>query len=70
MRPRTIGLVLIAVGLVGLVGTAWVAPARRNDHFGHAPGAFYGPAGAGHVRVALTASDEAIAEAAARLRGA
>jgi succinyldiaminopimelate transaminase len=35
-----------------------------------APGAFYGPAGAGHVRVALTASDEAIAEAAARLRGA
>ncbi len=35
-----------------------------------APGAFYGPAGAGHVRVALTASDRAIAEAAARLRGA
>jgi succinyldiaminopimelate transaminase len=35
-----------------------------------APGAFYGSAGAGHVRVALTASDEAIAEAAARLRGA
>ena len=35
-----------------------------------APGAFYGPAGRGHVRVALTASDEAVAEAAARLRGA
>ncbi|MBT0992797.1 succinyldiaminopimelate transaminase [Cellulomonas sp. DKR-3] len=35
-----------------------------------APGAFYGPAGAGHVRIALTASDDAIAEAAARLRGA
>ncbi len=45
MRPRTIGLVLIAVGLVGLVGTAWVAPASRNDHFGHAPGAFYGNGG-------------------------
>ncbi len=35
-----------------------------------APGAFYGPAGAGHVRVALTATDEAVAEAAARLAGA
>lgn len=35
-----------------------------------APGAFYGPAGARHVRVALTASDEAVARAAARLTGA
>ncbi len=35
-----------------------------------APGAFYGEAGRGHVRVALTASDEAVAEASARLRGA
>ncbi|MGE3288006.1 MAG: succinyldiaminopimelate transaminase [Pseudonocardia sp.] len=32
-----------------------------------APGDFYGPAGAQHVRVALTASDERIAAAAARL---
>ena len=32
-----------------------------------APGAFYGPAGAQHVRVALTATDERIAAAAARL---
>ncbi|MFC8923605.1 succinyldiaminopimelate transaminase [Cellulosimicrobium sp. NPDC057127] len=31
------------------------------------PGAFYGDAGARHVRVALTASDERVAEAAARL---
>lgn len=35
-----------------------------------APGAFYGPAGARHVRVALTASDEAVATAAGRLLGA
>ncbi|QGQ21092.1 succinyldiaminopimelate transaminase [Cellulomonas sp. JZ18] len=35
-----------------------------------APGAFYGAAAAGHVRVALTASDERVAEAAARLQGA
>ncbi|MFS0705368.1 succinyldiaminopimelate transaminase [Cellulomonas sp. 179-A 9B4 NHS] len=35
-----------------------------------APGAFYGAAAAGHVRVALTASDEHVAEAAARLQGA
>jgi aspartate/methionine/tyrosine aminotransferase len=34
-----------------------------------APGAFYGPAGARHVRVALTGTDERIAEAAARLAG-
>jgi succinyldiaminopimelate transaminase len=34
-----------------------------------APGAFYGPAGRHHVRVALTASDEQIAEAARRLTG-
>ncbi|GAA4829429.1 succinyldiaminopimelate transaminase [Luteimicrobium xylanilyticum] len=33
------------------------------------PGAFYGSAGLSHVRVALTASDERVAEAAARLSG-
>ena len=32
-----------------------------------APGDFYGPAGARHVRVALTATDERIAQLAARL---
>jgi succinyldiaminopimelate transaminase len=32
-----------------------------------APGAFYGPAGARHVRVALTATDERVATAAERL---
>ena len=32
-----------------------------------APGDFYGPAGRHHVRIALTASDERIAAAAARL---
>lgn len=32
-----------------------------------APGTFYGPAGAKHVRIALTASDERVAAAAARL---
>lgn len=32
-----------------------------------APGDFYGPAGANHVRVALTATDERVAEAANRL---
>ncbi|WP_182113323.1 MULTISPECIES: succinyldiaminopimelate transaminase [unclassified Actinotalea] len=35
-----------------------------------APGAFYGPAGARHVRIALTASDDDVARAAARLTGA
>jgi succinyldiaminopimelate transaminase len=35
-----------------------------------APGSFYGPAGVMHVRVALTASDEAVARAVARLTGA
>ena len=33
-----------------------------------APGTFYGPAGARHVRVALTATDAHVAEAASRLR--
>jgi aspartate/methionine/tyrosine aminotransferase len=33
-----------------------------------APGAFYGPKGAQHVRVSLTATDERIAAAADRLR--
>jgi succinyldiaminopimelate transaminase len=32
-----------------------------------APGDFYGPAGAGHVRVALTATDDRVAAAAERL---
>ncbi|GIG19574.1 aminotransferase [Cellulomonas chitinilytica] len=35
-----------------------------------APGAFYGARAAGHVRVALTATDDRVAEAAARLTGA
>lgn len=35
-----------------------------------APGSFYGPAAAGHVRIALTASDDRVHEAAARLTGA
>jgi aspartate/methionine/tyrosine aminotransferase len=34
-----------------------------------APGEFYGPAGAQHVRVALTATDDAVRTAAARLAG-
>lgn len=34
-----------------------------------APGDFYGPAGAQHVRIALTASDERITAAASRLAG-
>jgi succinyldiaminopimelate transaminase len=34
-----------------------------------APGDFYGPAGARHIRVALTATDERIDEAVVRLRG-
>jgi aspartate/methionine/tyrosine aminotransferase len=33
-----------------------------------APGAFYGTAGRRHVRVALTATDERVAAAGARLR--
>ncbi len=32
-----------------------------------APGEFYGPAGAEHVRVAFTATDERVDEAARRL---
>jgi aspartate/methionine/tyrosine aminotransferase len=42
---------------------AWLA--RRG--FLVAPGDFYGPRGAQHVRVALTASDERIAAAVRRL---
>jgi len=34
-----------------------------------APGEFYGPGGEHHVRLALTATDERIAAAAARLAG-
>jgi aspartate/methionine/tyrosine aminotransferase len=34
-----------------------------------APGDFYGPTGASHVRIALTATDERVAAAARRLSG-
>jgi len=34
------------------------------------PGAFYGAAAWSHVRMALTATDERVAQAAARLSGA
>jgi succinyldiaminopimelate transaminase len=49
-------------------------PARRTvEWFARAgvlvaPGTFYGPAGARHVRIALTATDERVDAAAARLR--
>ncbi len=59
----------------------WVRPAGGQDSRATvedlaglgilvAPGAFYGSAGKGHVRVALTASDERVAEAGTRLTGA
>ena len=59
----------------------WVRPAGGQDSRATvedlaglgilvAPGAFYGSAGTGHVRVALTASDERVAEACTRLTGA
>jgi len=35
-----------------------------------APGSFYGPAGEKHIRIALTAKDEAIADAAKRITSA
>jgi aspartate/methionine/tyrosine aminotransferase len=35
-----------------------------------APGSFYGAAGVQHVRVALTATDDAVVRAVARLAGA
>jgi aspartate/methionine/tyrosine aminotransferase len=34
-----------------------------------APGTFYGPSGARHIRVAFTATDERVAAAARRLAG-
>lgn len=33
MRQRTLGVVLIAVGLVGLIGTAWALASRRDGYF-------------------------------------
>ncbi len=59
----------------------WVRPARPQDSRATvedlaglgilvAPGVFYGSAGDGHVRVALTASDERVVEASTRLAGA
>jgi aspartate/methionine/tyrosine aminotransferase len=46
----------------------WDTAARLAEHgVLVAPGDFYGPAGARHVRVALTATDERIAAAVARL---
>ncbi|MFL6098388.1 MAG: succinyldiaminopimelate transaminase [Actinomycetales bacterium] len=46
----------------------WTTVARLADRgILVAPGAFYGPAGARHVRVALTATDERVAAAVTRL---
>jgi len=60
------GLYLWATrGENGRATTAWLA--ERGILV--APGDFYGPAGVDHVRIALTASDERIAAAAARITG-
>ena len=59
----------------------WLRPAGGQDSWATvddlaalgilvAPGAFYGKAGAGHVRAALTASDERVGDATTRLTGA
>ncbi|MGB9376634.1 MAG: succinyldiaminopimelate transaminase [Mycobacteriales bacterium] len=49
----------------------WATVARLADlGILVAPGEFYGPGGQRHVRLALTASDERVAAAAARMRGA
>ena len=54
----------------GEPGDCWTTVGRlADDGVLVAPGAFYGAAAAGHVRVALTASDERVAEAARRLAG-
>jgi aspartate/methionine/tyrosine aminotransferase len=46
----------------------WITVDRLADRgILAAPGAFYGPAGERHVRIALTGSDERIAAAVARL---
>jgi aspartate/methionine/tyrosine aminotransferase len=46
----------------------WASVGALADHgILVAPGEFYGPAGARHVRVALTATDADVAEAARRL---
>ena len=49
----------------------WSAAELLADQAGIlvAPGELYGPAGARHVRVALTATDERVAAAASRVRG-
>ncbi|MGP7960486.1 succinyldiaminopimelate transaminase [Sanguibacter sp. A247] len=82
-RRRVLGDALTEAGFVidhseaGLY--LWVRPSGEAvdcwetvGHFARlgilvAPGAFYGEAGAGHVRIALTVSDEQAAVAAARL---
>ena len=47
---------------------AWATVAALADHgILVTPGTFYGPAGAQHVRIALTATDDVIATAARRL---
>ena len=52
----------------GLLGHRRLA--RRARHPGRARATFYGPAGARHVRVALTATDERVDAAASRIAAA
>ncbi|GIG28606.1 succinyldiaminopimelate transaminase [Cellulomonas marina] len=53
----------------GVVPGSWDTVAALADRgVLVAPGEFYGPAGAGYVRMALTATDDAVDRAAARLR--
>ncbi len=55
MRRRTLGVILIAAGLVGLVGTAWAFAARPG---GHALGLLGGPFGG--VRGGMTCNAPAL----------
>ena len=68
--PSPAGLYLWARG-AGAGQDCWQTVADLADQgILVAPGAFYGPAGGRHVRIALTASDDSVARAAARLEGA
>jgi succinyldiaminopimelate transaminase len=65
------GLYLWAAAPQPGAGDGWAAVAALAElGILVAPGDFYGPAGAGHVRVALTATDERVAAAAQRLENA
>jgi arginine:pyruvate transaminase len=67
VAPQGAMFIMLDIRSTGLSGEAFAARLLEEERIAVMPGESFGPAAAGHLRVALTIEDEALAEALGRL---